>query len=167
MIQEKKLLSDIRVKIDEEAHINVFRRPIIYYRIIDIPVGKIRRVKEGKIISLKDSCVYKWLSGECSEEEYLEYCNNNNYDKRDRSPQLFSQVINEVKSFGYKLEYGAIVIDQYNCIIDGLHRSSYLLSTFGEDYIIPVVKIYYLYRTPRGFLLNLIYNYEKKWKKHI
>lgn len=165
MIQKYFLLKDERLKIDEEAYNNVFRRPIIFYRIINIPVGKIKREKKGKLISLTESCVFRWLNYECTEEEYLEYCQKNNYDKKDRSPQLFRNLIDEVKISGYKPERGIIVIDQYKCIVDGLHRSTILLKTFGDDYKIPVLKIHYFYRTPKRFIQNCIYNYEKRMEK--
>ena len=77
-------------------------------------------------------------------EEYINYCNDddNLIDNHNHSLQTFNNIMRELEKSSYSIKKGAIVINQYNCIMDGVHRCSYLLARYGPDYKIEVVKLY-------------------------
>ncbi len=119
---------------------------ITHYRYSFIPLGKIRRSKDGQFTSLRETVNYRFLSRNDSKEvykEYLRYANDksNRRDNPNRSPEQFLKLKKELLcGGGYNPNKGIIVLDQYNNVLIGLHRACILLKAYGEECRIPVLK---------------------------
>ena len=155
----KKLLNDYRFKIDEFAlynHLQISK--IISYRIELIEVGKILRQQDNKIYSMKYADPTKFLKTK-DEKAYTEYCNKIcvGEDNNHHNVEIFNDLINKFSNEDYDIRKGAIVINQLNLIMDGQHRCAILLDKYGENYVIPVVKIKYSYLGVRTYLNYIIY----------
>lgn len=123
----------------------VYGSKVTHYHCSSIPLGKIRRSKDGRFTSFKETVNYKFLFSNGSDEAYetyQAYANEpgNRRDNPGRSPELYLRLQNEVLSGGYDPKKGIIVLDQYNNVLVGLHRACILLREFGEEYSIPVLK---------------------------
>ena len=76
---------------------------LLSYKICNIELGKIRRweSKEKKVLQLKETINYKFLSNQNSKyvrEEYVKYCKEqkNLIDKPNRSPEIFINLYNKI-----------------------------------------------------------------------
>ena len=143
-----KMEQDPRFFVNNETMDSLFANHTIYdYRIEEIPVGKIRRTVKKKIYKLEDTINYKVLVNRYDGKmikEYNDYSRmtNNTKDNSSRSLKTYDSLINTFTIEDYSLEKGAIIVNQYNFIVDGLHRSCILLDKYGPNYKIEVVKIH-------------------------
>ena len=142
-----ELENDSRFTIYSEAMDSLFRTHKIYsWNLKKIAVGKIRRYKNKKLSLLTDTDNYRYLCNPESEDNiaaYQKYCNDNSNlkDNAKRSEEVFKGLINTFSSESYDPQKGIIVVDQYNCILDGLHRSCILLKQFGPAHEITVLQM--------------------------
>lgn len=144
-------LADDRFECTENDAKRIFEQKIKKYRIDKVKIGNIYKKPCSKtIIRIKETPSYKLLNHLISEKEYEDYCINNTYKYERHSIESFDNLCKKMNKYEYSLKKGAIVIDQFNLIQDGQHRVSYLLSKYGDDYIVDVVRVY-----TKGFILNL------------
>ena len=147
MIDKEVLEKDPNIYISpDELEVLYSKNPPQSYRIIDIKVGNIRRAVNGHIGTLYDTVNYQFVNNptDCKVvEQYKEYCKDPyNLVDNDRSINKYSDLISKFENEEYSIKKGAIIINQYNFILDGLHRSCILLSKYGPDHKVRVVKLY-------------------------
>ncbi len=151
----KKLVSREQLENDKRFFINpdtlsslMKHHKIFCYDMANIKIGRIRRYKDKKLSTLYDTDNYRYVANPGAEENraaYRAYCSKkeNLKDNPDRSEALFNELIGKFGREDYDPEKGVIIIDQYNCIVDGFHRSCILLHRFGPEHEITVLKIKY------------------------
>ena len=146
-VSRKELESDPRFRINPEALDSLFRTHQIYsYELTEIPVGKIRRYKNQKLSLLTDTDNYRYLVNPDSDENkaaYQRYCKDatNTKDNAGRSEEMFQALMTQFQKEPYDPQKGIIIVDQYNCILDGLHRSCIFLRLFGADHPLTVLRM--------------------------
>ena len=146
--------------IDKNAYEMLTRRMVLYHKIISIPVGIIKRNLFGTFMGLEETDVYRYLESpgdESRKQEYINYCKIARDDNPDRSIETYNSLIAQITEEGYDINKGAIVVDQFNCVLDGQHRACIIKYFFGDDYIVSVLKLYYLYLTPKNMIENIKY----------
>lgn len=141
---KEKLAHDKRLFIDER-NLNRLSSESDYdhYSIDIVKVGNILRKEEetGRIIMLRDTRVYAYLKGtDEGREKYRDYCDFCNVSFRNESE--YNLLIENMKTNPYDIVKGAIVIHQYNLILDGQHRSCILLLLYGPKYVVKVVRLH-------------------------
>ena len=135
-----RLLADDRFILDDEF---VFRYldgvRIKSYSVEKIKLKEIRRELNGELLPLQDCHPYKFLLGG-NVEEYQSYCGLAlEQSGLTITMNRFEQLIENLnKEFNPKM---MPVIDQNNVILDGQHRSCFLLHKYGEDYEVTVLKL--------------------------
>lgn len=161
---KRKIKADDRFYINDISLNYIFRRNVVGYKLIEIPVGKIRRYYDKKVFSLYKTDPYRYLNDPFDSKtslEYEKYCVNNCEDNPERSIDTFHKLSSDFTTNRYDITKGIIVVDQYNFIMDGQHRACILLKQYGEYYRIQVLKIRladYGVKTP---ILNTIYNVKR------
>lgn len=147
MLMREELERDNRFRIDDKELDWLFSNLHIYsYSFETIEVGKLRRFTEGRIWSISDTINYKYLihpEDSAISANYKKYCEDkeNLLDNPDRSQASFFRLRDDLSNNEYDPQKAVIIINQYNIIEDGLHRSCILLAQHGENYKIKVVKI--------------------------
>lgn len=142
-----ELESDSRFRIHPEALDSLFRTHKIYsWKLTKITVGKLRRYKNKKLSLLTDTDNYRFLCDPESAESkaaYAAYCkdSSNLKDNSNRSENTFRDLMDTFSSEKYDPKKGIVIMDQYHCILDGLHRSCILMKRFGTDYEITVLQM--------------------------
>ena len=121
-------------------------RTIYKYKLKKIEIGKIRRFENKKISMLQETDTYRYLEDPESEENqmaYEEYCKQgkNLKDNPNRSQDTFMSLKDTFEEEKYDPKKGIIVINQYNCIVDGFHRSCIFLKKYGPQYQVEVLQI--------------------------
>lgn len=169
-----KLKADKRFYINEPTmNFLLNRGEISSYRLVKVPLSKIRRGYNG-VYSLDSTDVYHFLEDPNNEnyrQKYIEYCNipNARKDNPDRSVETFKKLISNFNYKEYNIKDGVIVIDQFNQIMEGFHRSCILLKNKGGDYKIEVLKIVYRYKFNRGYMKmvwnNFLYDIKRSLKR--
>lgn len=163
----ERILNDNRFRIDNEVMSCLNGRKILYYTIVELPIKRIKRNLHGKIISLQETDVYRYLCEPTKEDviaQYQKYCDANNADNKERSINTFNKLINTIEIEDYDIKKGIVIVDQFNCILDGQHRVCILRNKYGEEYVIRALKLYYLYRSPKILFSNLKYILKKNGK---
>ena len=158
-ITREELIKDKRFYIDDR---NINRllndHSVKEYRVKYIKVGMIlRKISNcNSIVPLCQTYVYKYLEGgEEGKKAYEEFRKICNYSPL-RSEEIYNKLIKQIDDSDYDLKKGAIVVDQYNLILDGMHRSSILLRKYGANHRIQVVQFYNAYTIRPVFLLTRI-----------
>lgn len=158
----QKLLNDSRFDIDDNFYYRVLeRQQIEKYSVEKMRLGDIKRYFNGEYYSLTSCAPYRYLLG--YRNEYFKY---SEYHKDNNLPLMtkirFDNLIQSIEEKGFDTK-NMPVVNQDNVIQDGQHRSCYLLFKYGEDFEMPVVKIWYknrvrkkeFYREYRkGFMRN-------------
>lgn len=160
MINKKKFSNDKRFFIEKNVLKRIFYKPIYKYKIIKIKIGKIYRGIDNQIINLSETEVYKYLNNQINEQEYINYLKKYSRSDENHSIEYFKRLVENFKE--YDLKSGAIIVDNLNVIVDGQHRACILLTNFGTEYEIEVVKIYYF-----GLHIKTYYKFIKKFLKDI
>ena len=122
------------------------KNPPQSYKVVELEVGKIRRTVNGNILTLYDTINYQYLTNKdnCElKKKYEEYCkdNQNTHDNPSRSVEAFGTVEKDITCAEYDIHKGAIIVNQYNFIQDGLHRSCVILKNYGPKHKIKVLKV--------------------------
>lgn len=147
LVSKEELTNDTRFRINPEALESLFRTHQIYsYELTELAVGKIRRYKNKKLSLLTATDNYRYLCNPDSAENrvaYQKYCSDstNLKDNAGRSEDTFRALMEQFGSEPYDPQKGIIIVDQYNCILDGLHRSCIFLKLFGADYKLTVLRM--------------------------
>ena len=132
--------------------------PVRKYRIKYIKVGMILRKlsQEFRVVPLCYTNVYRYLEGgEEGKKAYDEFIKICNYSPL-RSEEIYNNLIQQIENADYDIKRGAIVVDQYNLILDGMHRSSILLHKYGANHRIQVVQFYNEYHLGPILILTRI-----------
>lgn len=168
-----------QIKKDDRFYVNpvtlslMEKRDIRGYKLIRIPVGKIRRHLNGRVFSLYKTDVYRYLTDESAEakEKYKMYTANpmNREDNPNRSPEEFDKLISDFGKTQYDVHKGIIIVNQYYCIMDGQHRCCIMLREYGENYVIPVLRVKYGDYPVIGRISinNFLYNIKRLFKKEV
>lgn len=156
IITKDTIKNDDRFFIDERNINRLFMDyPIIDYRVKKIKVGLIIRKLYHceRIVTLDKTYVYKYLEGgEQGKQAYEEFKRICNYSPL-RSEAIFDNLVNQIAQCDYNIKKGAIVIDQNNLILDGMHRSCILLHKYGANQKIDVVQFKYKYDISTKYLM--------------
>lgn len=116
----------------------------LYWDNIIIPLKEIKY--ENK--NLEDTFVYKYLNGD--KKSYFEKIKqgklqfkkaNIAFDQSYGTKKRIERLIKSLEKNGFD-NRNPIIIDENNNILDGLHRSCWLLRKYGEEYKISVIKKY-------------------------
>lgn len=140
---KKKLKVNEQFKIDEEAINRILQIPFIYsYSVERVKVGDIRRVSHGVRLTLPETNVYHYMvSGD--KAGYTNYIQTQTFDSEKKSIKKFRKLKQDLQNNIYDIKRGAIVLNKDNVLIDGFHRSMILYNTYGPDFAIDVVKVFY------------------------
>ena len=137
-----RLLDDDRFELDYEFVYKRLETKKIYdYKVDTIKLKDLRRSWiDKKLYTLAECSPYKYLQG--NDEQYQNYCKiNSEVSPFDMSKERFDKLIQSIKK-----SYDARkmpVVNKDNVIMDGQHRTSVLLYLYGEDYEIPVLRLFY------------------------
>ena len=154
MIRINDLKNNNNFYIDEFNLKRITNSDIVKYKIIDIPLKKIKMYINNKFIPLEKTVAYDYLNNKKDNyDEYKNYCIKYGKNNPNRNVDSYNRLMNEFKE--YDIKHGAIIIDQHNILKDGQHRCCLLLKKYGKDYKIKVLKIYY-YETKINKLKNII-----------
>lgn len=146
MVTKEILQKDNRFYVDEwNLDKFIAHKAIVKYRVKEMKVGNILRRWNGRLYPLSQTDVYKCLKkGAVTETDYEQYRKNLVADDYEHHTlESFQALQKQLNSVTYNIKKGAIFVDQFNCILDGQHRSCILLMKYGPDYTIPVVEITY------------------------
>ena len=138
---ENELYNNDNFKIDKDVMGRIFVNKIRKIRIKRIKLKSIKKGLGNKIVFLQDTDVYKFLNNKIDENEYNEYLIMHSRNDENHSISIFNKLKHDFTD--YNLKNGAIIVDNYNILIDGQHRSCLLLNKYGKEYSIKVIKIYY------------------------
>lgn len=122
------------------------KNPPESYKVIEIKVGRIRRTVNGTITNLYETLNYRYLTNKNDpflRKKYEDYCKNseNTFDNPLRSVDTFCSVEEDISREEYDIHKGAIIVNQYNVVQDGLHRSCIILKNHGPKYKIKVLRV--------------------------
>ena len=155
---------DMKSYINEETLNYLTKRAIYDYRIEEIAVGRIRRnFLNREVYSLYKTESYQYLlhpGNKEVEDKYRAYCKIAIVDKANRSEGEYKKLIAAFKADDYDITKGAIVVNQYNFIEEGLHRCI-ILKEKGEKYKIKVVRIKQRRCRRKILIKNVIYDIKK------
>ena len=147
MLKREELEKDNRFRIDDKELDLLFSKLHIYsYSFETLEIGKLRRFNDGEIVSIKDTINYRYIlhpENSVLSDEYQKYCRekDNLIDNPNRSQSVYFSLRDELSINEYDPQKAAIIVNQYNIIEDGLHRSCIILAHHGEKYKVKVVKI--------------------------
>lgn len=156
------LLKDDRYVIDSYFFERVLAgKVLVKSEITEIKLGDIRRRWfDGTVYPLTEVAPYKYLCGD--KEAYDDYCLAHNVQFGvNMQNKGFDNLIKSLDEKGYD-EKSIIIIGYDNVIIDGQHRSCYLLHKYGPEHKIRVLKI-----KTRKRLSVRVKNFFKKLKKRL
>jgi len=109
------------------------------YEVVFVRIGSILRNIEERITTLYETDVYPYLLGkEQGRQRYINYCDK--YPIMRKNEDTYKKLIREMASQEYDIHRGAIVVDEYNFILDGLHRSCITLYKHGPFFKVQVLK---------------------------
>ena len=172
MLKREDLEKDSRFKIHKKELDWLFSKLHIYkYSFEEIQLGKLRRLADDRLISLSETVNYKFITNPedlSLKSQYKEYCKDqeNLSDNPERSHLIYANLKDELLSNQYDPKKAVIIINQYNIIEDGLHRSCILLAQYGEKYKVKVVKIKRKY-SKKMIFLSPIYEIKHLFKKQV
>lgn len=129
-----RLLDDDRINLDYEFFYKALEgRKIKNYFIKEIALKNINRFWKGQIIKLYDCAPYSYLNGDM--EIYKTYCTENKQIYGwEMSVDRFDALLNNMEQNGYNPKSMPVLDAKDNIIIDGQHRSCYLLKKFGPEH---------------------------------
>ena len=147
----KEMKNDSRFYIRDDILRSILHKKPAKYEICKIRLGDIKRDWKGTIYSLTEVSPYAYIT-QGDKERYIAYIKKH-FEGRELSKEEFDNIvrrwiarkddtISSVKHNGYDVHKGIIVLDERNTVWDGQHRSCVLLSQFGPDYEVTVLRIY-------------------------
>ncbi len=149
----KQMRQDTRFTISDSLLKMILSSPVKKYTIENIRLGSIKRRWNEQIMNLTDTATFAYIV-HGDEKIYREYVRtvyekilhmdeNIISDNIEKNIAGVHKTIETLAHEGYDIHRGAVVVDEENIIIDGLHRSSILYKQYGSDYEIPVLRIYH------------------------
>ena len=156
-ITEDVLKSDERFFIyDRNVNRLLKEHPVSSYRVKYVKVGMILRKysQRFRVVPLYQTNVYKYLEGgEEGKKAYEEFKKVCNYSPL-RSEEIYNNLIQQIDNSDYDIKKGAVVVDQHNLILDGMHRSCILLHKYGANHRIQVVQFKNVYNISPAFFVT-------------
>ena len=136
-----RLLEDNRFSIDYDYFYKKLEmNPVFSYEIKQMRLGDIFRYWDGKYYPLRECSPYAYIHGDVDRyEKYTQI--NYALSSFQMSRERYDELINSLELNGFDNRRLPIVCSLDNTIWDGQHRCCWLLSKYGEDYIIPVLYI--------------------------
>ena len=136
-----RLLEDDRFELDYDLVYKFIEcRQFQKYELVNLKLKDLRRRWKGQIYKLNECSPYHYLKGD--KERYEKYCKlNSKLSIFDMSKEKFDILIDSVRKSYNPMKVP--VVNQENILLDGQHRSSILLYLYGEDYEIPVLKLWF------------------------
>ena len=143
---------DTRFYVSNELLRKLLLYPVDHYAIETMKLSEAKSSNgwRGKIIPLNETETFAFIvNGD--EKVYREYLRIS-YEFHGMSniaPKIDSRVagvpktIEDITQYGYEITKGAVVVDDLNVVMDGLHRCSILYKLFGANHEIQVLRIYY------------------------
>jgi hypothetical protein len=108
----------------------------------EIALKDINRNWKGNILKLNECAPYAYLGG--AKKEYVDYCNENKQlHKIEMSVDRFDALLNNIEQNGYNPKSMPVLNAKDNVIMDGQHRSCYLLKKFGPEHRIKALFLEY------------------------
>lgn len=161
MFNSKKIIGRMRAdtrfyidaaNMDYLAHLN-----ILNYEVTRIKIGSILRDYKDGLYTLDKTLPYKAITHPDDsnvQEAYTQYCNEarNQIGTEDRSLNGLHKLNADLQANPYDPLKGVVVIDQYNIILEGQHRSCIMLAEHGPDYSITAVRVKRIIRNPRTYV---------------
>ena len=146
----ERLLHEDIVLDDEWFYWQMYNKMIIY-RFDNIKLSDMKCVYGGKFIRMIDGIPYRYIrEGDITGyEEYSKTHRESGLPLMTR--QRYDQLIESINKNGYD-ERSVIIVNDWNCIIDGQHRACVLANELGEDSYVRVLKITNLKKIIRRFL---------------
>ena len=157
----RKMQNDERFKIVDtwggrnanELMKSIIHSPVLKYEIDEVMIKDLKAwIGNGKMGNIKDTFQYGYAS-KTYEKNYYTFLEGvfKNYNlsgntlenKIRKTIERCSNTIKSIKDNGYDIHKGAIIVDDKNNVLDGVHRCSILCSLFGEEYKIKVLRIFY------------------------
>ena len=124
---EKKILSDKRFSIStDNTFYSISRLCVVAYTFCETRLGSLSWNSKDGLYSLDNALPYIFLcntSDPIVYQKYEEYCNSpqNKIGSDSRSPSSLVRLIQTIKVGGYDPKKGAIIVDQFGIVLDGLH----------------------------------------------
>ncbi len=138
-----RLLNDKRFNIDDEfAYFYLEGRLIKKYEVVELPLSEIKREWLGEYIPLTECYPYRYLQTR-DPKIYEEYCeiNMKKYRTSVMSIERFESLADSIDEKGFDAR-NIVIVNEDNIIADGQHRCCYMMYKNGEDYKIPVLRLY-------------------------
>lgn len=140
------ILKNKTILIDENwANKNIIGRSLHTYKVTKIKLKNllcVLFVKEGiHSFRLEESPVYKYINGD--KQCYVDYCNFKNpigggdIHSTERLDDLVDSLNDKYNT------NSVIIVNDKNEILDGMHRACWLLSKYGKNYKVNVLKLWY------------------------
>jgi hypothetical protein len=148
------LHDDKRFFIDAQNLDYLSQYRIFGYSIETIPVGSILRDYSDGLYSIENALPFLLAKDPDNPDllqAYDRYCKRarNQAGTSTRSVDSFMNLIQTLEHDEYSIKKGAIIIDQYDIILEGQHRACVLLNMHGAEYPIEVLRIQRMIRNPR------------------
>lgn len=103
------------------------------YYVQDVALKDINRNWKGDILKLNQCAPYLYLNGR--KDVYKKYCiENKQMHEIEMSVNRFDNLIASIDSNGFDFKSMPVLNAKDNVIMDGQHRSCYLLQKYGPDY---------------------------------
>ncbi len=132
----------------------IINRPVWKYEVDKLKIGDIKYFYCGELVPLSSTLVYDYLvTG--NEESYKMHARVRFKNALHLTGEVLSSRVNEdlarfkntvniITNKGYDIRSGAIIVNQDNTLLDGVHRLCILLNLFGPEHEISVLRIYYI-----------------------
>ena len=136
--------NDSRFYIDDFNAKRIFDNNIKRVKVVNIKLKKINMFIDGKYIFLPYFPVYNAFNeNEEFIKEYELYCikyRNENINP-NRNVEGLKKLKEEMNNQEYNIKKGAIVLNEFNSLLDGQHRCCILFRRYGENKKVSVVKV--------------------------
>ena len=116
------------------------------YEVLDVRLGDLRRFWQGKAVSLNETDLFKFVSGEDKEGIHRYYDElgrlwGHSKESAKSNVEDSERLFKDMEGAGYDPSVSCITINDKNVILDGFHRSTFLLVKHGPDFKVKVVRI--------------------------
>ena len=137
-----RLLDDKRFVLNNEFfYRSLESKKIIDYQIKKMAIKDIKREWKGKKYNLDQCSPYKYLNGD--KKRYITYCaENKKRFKVDMSVNRYDNLITSIETNGFDSKNMPVINAKNNVIMDGQHRSCYLMKKFGPNYKVKALFLY-------------------------
>lgn len=148
----EKVKNDKRFYVSDDTARRICQNQPKRYDVCKIRIGEIQREWKGKLYLLTEVSPYAYIT-QGDTKRYVRYVKKH-YDNKNISCEAIDEIVQKritsvnhtiasIKRDGYDIYKGIVIIDDRNVVLDGQHRCCTLLSLFGCECEITVLRIYY------------------------